>query len=261
MASSSRSNRLSRLLPFNNSNQSPSIYETIQQHDESSDSSDVEERAAMAVDEENLRHPFEDHELDDVLERGSDTQSTHSGGPFVRRLSSRRRDRARGEGAAADDQTRHHPWPPQPTARERETAEDHAVVDDEHDDVPPSFLVQKHDDPTPPEPPPAPSNYNRDNSDIPAAGPSTPRLRDQWNTARSRQPLHAQQRQQQQEQRQQQHPTGKWRLGQHAASQKERALWRWANVENLDNFVKDVYVYFLENGIWCIVLGRALNLL
>lgn len=42
---------------------------------------------------------------------------------------------------------------------------------------------------------------------------------------------------------------------------KERALWRWANVENLDNFLKDVYDYYLGNGIWCIMLSRVLNLL
>jgi len=38
-------------------------------------------------------------------------------------------------------------------------------------------------------------------------------------------------------------------------------MWRWANVENLDNYLKDVYMYFMGNGIWCIGLGRALNLL
>ena len=42
---------------------------------------------------------------------------------------------------------------------------------------------------------------------------------------------------------------------------KEKAMWRWANVENLDNFLRDVYDYFLGNGIWCILLSRILNLL
>lgn len=42
---------------------------------------------------------------------------------------------------------------------------------------------------------------------------------------------------------------------------KEKAMWRWANVENLDNFLKDVYDYFIGNGIWCILLSRVLNLL
>jgi autophagy-related protein 9 len=38
-------------------------------------------------------------------------------------------------------------------------------------------------------------------------------------------------------------------------------MWRWANVEDLDNFLKDVYTYFLGNGIWSILLTRVLNLL
>jgi autophagy-related protein 9 len=42
---------------------------------------------------------------------------------------------------------------------------------------------------------------------------------------------------------------------------KKKAMWRWANVEDLDNFLKDVYTYFLGNGIWSILLTRVLNLL
>ena len=42
---------------------------------------------------------------------------------------------------------------------------------------------------------------------------------------------------------------------------KEQALWRWANVENLDNFLRDVYRYYLGKGIWSILLSRFLNLL
>lgn len=44
-------------------------------------------------------------------------------------------------------------------------------------------------------------------------------------------------------------------------SPKERALWRWANVENLDNFLMEVYEYFLGNGIYSIILSKVLNLL
>lgn len=41
---------------------------------------------------------------------------------------------------------------------------------------------------------------------------------------------------------------------------RERALWKWANVENLDLFLQEVYSYFLGNGIYCILLNRALNM-
>lgn len=40
-----------------------------------------------------------------------------------------------------------------------------------------------------------------------------------------------------------------------------RALWRWTNVVNLDNFLLDVYRYFTENGIYSILLSRTFKLL
>lgn len=46
-----------------------------------------------------------------------------------------------------------------------------------------------------------------------------------------------------------------------STSPRELALWRWANVENLDNFLYDVYDYYLMRGYWSIILHRILNLL
>ncbi|CAI4057312.1 autophagy protein ATG9 SKDI_04G0950 [Saccharomyces kudriavzevii IFO 1802] len=43
-------------------------------------------------------------------------------------------------------------------------------------------------------------------------------------------------------------------------SVKERALWKWANVENLDMFLQDVYNYYLGNGFYCIILEKILNI-
>lgn len=45
-----------------------------------------------------------------------------------------------------------------------------------------------------------------------------------------------------------------------ALSPKERALWKWANVENLDIFLVEVYKYYLGNGFFCIVLEKILNI-
>ncbi|GAA5912920.1 autophagy protein ATG9 [Sporobolomyces salmoneus] len=42
---------------------------------------------------------------------------------------------------------------------------------------------------------------------------------------------------------------------------RERALWNWINVEDLDGFLERVYRYYLGKGIWTIVLERVLNLL
>lgn len=40
----------------------------------------------------------------------------------------------------------------------------------------------------------------------------------------------------------------------------ERARWMWANVDNLDIFLQEVYAYFLGNGMWCILLTKAVNM-
>lgn len=42
---------------------------------------------------------------------------------------------------------------------------------------------------------------------------------------------------------------------------KERALWRWINVEDVDDFLQEVYLYYVGKGIWAIGLGSLLNLL
>lgn len=42
---------------------------------------------------------------------------------------------------------------------------------------------------------------------------------------------------------------------------KERALWRWINVEDLDGYLQQVYLYYVGKGIWAIALTRLLNLL
>lgn len=42
---------------------------------------------------------------------------------------------------------------------------------------------------------------------------------------------------------------------------KERALWMWANVTNLDIFLNDVYDYYMRNGWNCIALSKICDLL
>lgn len=44
-------------------------------------------------------------------------------------------------------------------------------------------------------------------------------------------------------------------------SPREKALWLWANVENLDIFLQDVYNYYLKNGFYCILIKKATDLL
>ncbi|CCE64990.1 hypothetical protein TPHA_0J01690 [Tetrapisispora phaffii CBS 4417] len=44
-------------------------------------------------------------------------------------------------------------------------------------------------------------------------------------------------------------------------SPKEISLWKWANVQNLDMFLQDIYKYYLDNGYYCIAIKKLLNLL
>lgn len=242
------SNLMSRFLP-SNSTTSPSVYEAIQQHDDEADTSDVEERAGMAIDEENLGNQFHDHDLEDAL---ADTSDAHKGdrdsqlfGRFSRTMGKEPLHKSR---RIRSNRPR---W--------MQSSPGSAEPDDGENDVPPSLLVEGAPDGDgfdPPPPPPPPKNHSSPGIDEPIPGPSTQETRYQWNTTRAHQPLHS-------------IPprilppslSPRPRRGLAMVDPKEKAMWRWANVENLDNFVKDVYVYFLENGIWCIVLGRALNLL
>lgn len=44
-------------------------------------------------------------------------------------------------------------------------------------------------------------------------------------------------------------------------SAKQKALWMWANVDNMDAFLQEVYAYYVGRGAICIALSRSLNLL
>lgn len=41
---------------------------------------------------------------------------------------------------------------------------------------------------------------------------------------------------------------------------KERALWKWANIENLDKFLQEVYSYYLGSGYYCIMMTKIFDL-
>ena len=42
---------------------------------------------------------------------------------------------------------------------------------------------------------------------------------------------------------------------------KEKALWRWVNISNIDSFMRDVYDYYEGGGLICILCSNALWLL
>lgn len=238
------SNILSRFLPP--SGASPSVYETIRQDDEASDASDLEERAGMAVDEENLGGRYEDYELEDALANASDSQVTTQSTAFLGQEHPRRPPGTLERSESRGKSTR---------ARWMQNSPRVLEADEGDDEVPASLLVEEDDEDEDTRPPAPPSHPNvRPPSPVSSARDTQRR---QWDTARSVQPLHSVS----QSGRSPRREPNRRGPGLAFVEPKEKAMWRWANVENLDNFLKEVYIYFIGNGIWCIILSRVLNLL
>ena len=241
------SNILSRLLPSTAG--SPSVYEALRDFDESSDVTDIEERAGIALlDEENLAdHAFElDPALVDTMD--SQLQLDHS------TVEAEQVEQGGREGTSRTVKA----------TRLRRTPM-MFETDDLDDEVPLSLLIEENQSGTPVSPEHRHARHEQPNPPpILVAGRAISPAKAKWQAA--------QQQQQQQRQRQSLHqepPIRPARVGQPFRTRnplamvdpKEKAMWRWANVENLDNFLRDVYDYFIGNGIWCILLGRILNLL
>ncbi|KAL8907856.1 MAG: hypothetical protein Q9207_001180 [Kuettlingeria erythrocarpa] len=221
----------SRFLPPDTG--SPSIYETLRQQDEASDQSDIEERAGMALDEENLAGNYKDYELDDVI-----ADPTASLSKILPRSESKTSRKLR-KGSSLQ-QVEPRPSSNMPYAGE------------EDDEVPQSLLIEDNDSPASPsregQPRPMAS---------PVPGPTTEASRAKWRATQEQQRLHTEHSCQRGPFQQPGHAIPGLAL----ATPRERAMWRWVNVEDLDNFLRDVYDYFLGNGIWCILLSRLLSLL
>lgn len=226
------SNILSRFLPP--ATGEPSIYETLRQQDDHSDDSDVEERPDMAIDEENLGTRFHDYELGDALSNTVASQIDQSRIEGNNTQNRRHSGRVRGSQAGA--------------------ALSKPNMDEAEDEVPQSLLIEDELDTLSPSrarqaqaiPPP-----------VPGPGPANRGTRARWQATQEQQRLYQDPPPTQKQHRLQRthgYPVG-------TLTPKERALWMWANVENLDNFLQDVYDYFVGNGIWSIFLSRLLNLL
>lgn len=227
------SNILSRFLPP--ALGTPSVYETLHQHDESLDQSDVEDRAGMAIDEENLGGRFQDHELEQGL---FDAAASH----VTEAISGNSRGKSKESPRRADQRRKR---------LQKSTRRDEA--DEMNDEVPQSLLIEGDQDAVPARI----DRLQQETRPPPITGPSTRKTRAKWQATQEQQRLH-----QDLNSARPQHRNSAYR-GQPLTTldPKEMAMWRWANVENLDNFLKDVYDYFLGNGIWCILLSRMLNLL
>ncbi|KAI1826310.1 autophagy protein Apg9 [Xylaria intraflava] len=218
----------SRLVP---NKDRPSHYHQLR------DDRHLDSRAASDLDEENLTHKFHDDDLDQAERLGLDDSQISTGSPVEPA-----RDTRSGAHLGAG-----HP-------------ESHWLLNDDGDnDVPASLLVEgpSGDNPKGKAPASSPSQARRPGS----AGHSNNRRRisTQWETAQAHQRLHQDDDYGPIPPQGRANPYTK-RPGL-AASPEDKAMFRWANVSNLDVFIRDVYDYYLGAGLWCIVLDRALHLL
>lgn len=229
------SNLLSRFLPTNPAGRS--IYEDLRAHDQGSDTSDMEERAGMAIDEENLGVDFHAHELDnpDLFnddESRLNSESTSFLPAEQQRSRPSRKQRDTGKGI-------------------QYTRSPRILEDDGDDDVPMSLLIEGNGHNKAPRRNKPSETFRSNAKPVPIPGPSNRETRAHWESAQAQQPLH---------------PDPDYRAptmaqpGMSPISRQDKALWMWVNAEDMDSFSKDVYDYYVGAGIWCILLAKALNL-
>lgn len=228
------SNILSRLLPST----SPSIYEAIRGEEDEDDSNsfDLEAGRGPDIDEENLGDRNLRLEFDQVDEVEHRIRLEDS--PISTRAKS------------SPSQERAPKW--QQLSRAQE-------VDEANDEVPASLLVEldQPGDPAPAIPQEASSEPQQAEA-IPVPGRASRATRARWNTTQQQQRLY---RDANTLPARTGRPNSTRRQNNLLVDPRERALWRWTNVQNLDNFIHDVYQYYLGKGIYSILLSQALGLL
>jgi autophagy-related protein 9 len=222
------SNLLSRLLPSASDDPSPDAHNRRA-------SVSTDEHPEMDIDEANFGARFEAQDLNDLLaEASSSHMATESRAVSPEAI----RNAPPGINTAAR------------TAAWRQPAPARAVPLDDDDDVPQSLLLEGGLDPPPNQ------DERMDGLPPPVPGPSTRQTRAQWATTRQQQRLHDEE---------QGAPMRGWaprrRRGQFTSDPKEKALWLWVNQTDLDTYVRHIYEYYVDHGIYSILLRRTLSLL
>lgn len=240
------SNFLSRFMPP--STGSPSIYETLRQQDDATDTSDIEAHPRTASRRAATSQRFQAYNTDNPnTAKSEDSQLSNES-----TASLLRQDLERGNTDDGRAQTR-------PRWMAASSALHHAQHEGEDgdDEVPASLLVEGNDvihlNPRKH----AQAQDVAQASEPPIAGPATTEIAARWQTTQGQQPLHTNDRTAPLNRRSvlgMNMPLG-------VVSSRERAENRWASVVNLDNFLKEVYEYYLGNGIWSILLSRILYIL
>ncbi|KAF2746933.1 autophagy-related protein 9 [Sporormia fimetaria CBS 119925] len=196
-------------------------------------SSYTDDAALRDIDEENFDARFEPQDVENLL---ADEASSY-GMPESVAL----------PGSRPKANTPPHSLPPTRPEPNR------AATFDEDDDVPESLMLEGSIQP--------PRNDTRtsrpDELPPPVPGPSTRHAQAQWETTRQHQRLYEDGHAPPQ-------PTRWGALSRNmhmSLDPKERALWRWVNVSDMDQFLAEVYHYFDGKGMYSILLQRCLSLL
>ncbi|KAB8345966.1 hypothetical protein FH972_023018 [Carpinus fangiana] len=232
------SNILSRILPPANGGQS--IYEAIRDQEQAAATSTSEADAQHEdVDEQNLEERFRDEDMDLLAEAMGSRLNSQS--PEI--TDHPPRSRRSSTGPATQDSSVPRPKWLRNTTRAQQYRDD---------DVSPEMLLledteAKKTDPNRPVP------SRQASLPPPVPGPSTRKTRVQWDTTREQQRLYD-------DDRARESPAYRPTSALQFADPADKAMWRWTNVENLDNFFKDVYVYYIEKGIWSILLRRVIGM-
>ncbi|KAI1814125.1 autophagy protein Apg9 [Poronia punctata] len=199
---------------------------------------DPDSRPRGDVDEENLAHDFHHDELDDAVRLAMDGSRISTGSPV---------DPAIATHAVASGRSR------------RDDERRWLLNEDEGDnDVPASLLVEGLNTENRSPKGKAPESSPRQSRRQAGGQPNRRRIQAQWETAQAHQRLHPDNEGEPVSARGE--PDIPVRRPGFAATPKDKAMFRWANVSNLDVFIKDVYDYYLGAGLRCIVLDRLLHL-
>ena len=233
------SNILARLIPES----SPSIYEAIRGEDET-ESLDLEQGGGggggggIALDEDNLGQ----NGLQMGLEADQIESVEHQIGLEDPPSSSKAKGKSPREKKAR----------PRKSRKSRDNGSD-----EDNDDVPASLLIEL-DEPGNPSSSVAELHQAAYTDAIPIAGTATGAARAKWRTTQNQQRLYHDQTTRSPYSGRRSIPPNQTNV---LLDPRERALWRWTNVQNLDNFLHDVYGYYQGKGMYSTLLSTTLGLL
>ncbi|KIW05664.1 uncharacterized protein PV09_03528 [Verruconis gallopava] len=235
------SNLMSRLLPSTSDETSSQPNRVVSQE------SDTDHTDDMALDEENLGGHFENQDLEALLAEAAGSEISE------RSAATRATDKGGGRPLASG--------PPRITPKwMQNNPRTKAAQEEQDDEVPVSLMLENHRDTSPVKG----RNQRRRSNETPyelpppVPGPVSGNTKAQWETTKRQQRLHDNRP------TPVTHTRGAGRGAPHlpvTADPKARALWKWAQVDNLDKFLGDVYNYYDQKGIWSIILRQCLMLL